>query len=226
MIEVLSSFNCAPNTFFVAVDLMDTFFDRSPRVLDTKDIHLVGVTAMLIASKQEEIVPFKVSTVVEKMTHKKLRAREIVECEMEVLLSLGFNLLATPSLFVMVELLFVRMSLSSTELTPDLVKVVTYITKMLMHDYETLTKFPLRYLAAASVYICFKIIEQVNRDFKTKQLVDKVKVILELDDVIFYKASEVVLALAKNFETAFPFAKNLQKFDAFTLDDRSKARCL
>ena len=78
MIEVLSSFNCNTNTFFVSLDIMDSFLARTHRVLNVKEIHLLGVTSMLIASKQEEIIPFKVSTVVEKMTHGKIKASAVV----------------------------------------------------------------------------------------------------------------------------------------------------
>ena len=42
MIEVLSSFNCSPNTFFVSVDVMDAFLESAQRRLETKDIHLIG----------------------------------------------------------------------------------------------------------------------------------------------------------------------------------------
>lgn len=226
MIEVFSSFNCALNTFFVAVDVMDTFLEKTPRRVESKDVHLIGVTAMLIASKLEEIIPFKVSTVVEKMTHNKLRARDIVECELEILTALGFNFFTASPLFVVVEMLFVKLGLYNLETTPDLLKVVTYISKMILHDYALLSKFPLRYISASCVYICFKIIEQVNKEFKTRTYVDKLKTVLELDDAFFYKSSEIVLNLAKNFETTFPFAKNLQRFDAFTLEEKSKQRAL
>jgi hypothetical protein len=74
MIEVLSSFNCDHNTFFVSVNIMDSFLSKSPNIYQSKDIHLIGVTSMLIASKMEEVLPFKISTVVEKMTHGKIRA--------------------------------------------------------------------------------------------------------------------------------------------------------
>lgn len=226
MIEVLSSFNCGLNTFFVAIDIMDGFLEKCARRIDAKDIHLIGVTAMLVASKLEEIIPFKVTTVVEKMTHNKLRARDIVDCELEILSALGFNFLGASPLFVVIELLFVKLGLYQLEVTPDLLKVITYISKMVMHDYALLTRFPARYIAASCVYICFKIVEQVNREFRTKLYVDKIKAVLELDDGFFYKSSEVVLNLAKNFETAFPFAKNLQKFDAFTLEEKPKQRLL
>lgn len=223
MIEVLSSFNCSPNTFFVSVDVMDAFLESAQRRLETKDIHLIGVTSMLISSKMEEIVPFKVHTVVEKMTHGKLKPKEIVECELDILRAVDFNLFTVPSLFIVVEMLVVKLNLHLIDFKNDLFKVITYISKMLMHDYGMLVKFPISYLAASCIYICFKIIEQVNKDFKTKVYVEKLKSVLDLDEVMFYKSSELVLNLAKNFDTLFPFAKNLQKFDAFTLDEKVNA---
>lgn len=81
MIEVLSSFGCTSNTFFVSVDIMDTYLSLTKNTLETKDIHLIGVTSMLMASKLEEVVPFKVSTAVEKMAHGKLSAEDVVHCE-------------------------------------------------------------------------------------------------------------------------------------------------
>lgn len=222
MIEVLSSFNCTANTFFVAIDIMDSFLNKSTRVLETKDIHLIGVTCMLLASKMEEVIPFKVSTVIEKMTHGKLKAKEIVDCETEILTTLNFKLLEQPSIFVFTEFLLVKLGFHDNPLTDDINKVITYITKMLIHDYSLITRYPLKYLAASCVYICFKIIEQVHRDFKTKAYVEKLKIMLDLNEQTFYASSEMLLSLAKTFEKSFPYAKNLLKFDSFSLEKTEK----
>jgi len=222
MIEVLSSFNCTPNTFFVSIDIMDTYLTCSTRCLETKDIHLIGVTAMLLASKMEEIIPFKVSTVVDKMTHGKMQAKDVVKCEESILKTLDFELLSTPSLFVFIEALIVKLNFHTTPHFRDIMKVVTYIAKMMMHDYGLLIKYPLKYLACSCLYICFKIIEQINRDFKTKAYVEKMKTALCLNEQIFYNASETMLNLAKNFEKTYPFAKNLLKFDSFSLEKETK----
>lgn len=222
MIEVLCSFNCTANTYFVSIDIMDTYLQKTNKVLDTKDIHLIGVTSMLLASKMEEIIPFKVSTVVDKMTHGKMKAKEVVECETEILSTLNFKLLEQPSIFVLVEFLLVKLGFHDNVLSEDVNKVVTYITKMLMHDYSLISKYPLKYLAASCIYICFKIIEQVNRDFKTKVYVEKLKLMLDLNEQTFYASSESLLALAKTFEKTFPYAKNLLKFDSFSLDKEEK----
>ena len=222
MIEVLSSFNCTANTFFMAIDIMDTYFTKTSRVLETKDIHLVGVTSMLLASKMEEIIPFKVTTVVDKMTHGKMKHGEIVQCETDILTTLNFKLLEQPSIFIIVEFLLVKLGFHDNPLTDDINKVVAYITKMLMHDYSLIMKYPLKYLAASCIYICFKIVEQVNPDFRTKIYVEKLKIMLDLNEQTFYASSESLLALAKNFEKTFSYAKNLLKFDSFSLDKEEK----
>lgn len=222
MIEVLSSFNCTANTFFVAVDIMDTYMARSKRCFETKDIHLIGVTSMLLASKMEEIIPFKVSTVVDKMTHGKIPPREVVRCEEDILKTLDFQLLGAPSLFVFIEHLLVKLNFHSSPQFKDITKVITYISKMVMHDYSVLTKYPLKYIACSCLYICFKIIEQINRGFKTKAYVEKIKTVLSLHEQLFYTASETMLNLAKNFEKSFPFAKNLLRFDSFSLEKEAR----
>lgn len=222
MIEVLSSFNCTTNTFFVAIDIMDSYLQKSSKVFETRGIHMVGVTSMLLASKMEEIIPFKVSTVVEKMTHGKMKAKEVVDCETDILTTLNFKLLEQPSIFVFVEFLLVKLGFHDNPLSEEVNKVVTYITKMLMHDYSLITRYPLKYLAASCIYICFKIIEQVKRDFKTKVFVEKLKTMLDLNEQTFYASSESLLALAKDFEKNFAYAKNLLKFDSFSLDKDDK----
>ena len=222
MIEVLSSFNCTTNTFFVAVDLMDNYMARSNKCFETKDIHLIGVTSMLIASKMEEIIPFKVSTIVDKMTHGKILARDIVRCEEDIIKTLEFRLLDSPSLFIFIEMLVVKLNFHASPLFKDIMKVVTYISKMVIHDYSLLMKYSLKYIACSSLYICFKIIEQVNKDFRTKVYVEKMKTVLSLNEQTFYNSSELMLNLAKNFEKVFPFAKNLLKFDSFSLEKEGK----
>lgn len=89
---------------------------------------------------------------------------------------------------------------------------------MVMHDYELLTKFPMKYLGASSIYICLKIMEQIQDQTQTKQIVEKLKMLLNLEEQKFYNSSELVLSLAKNFERKFSFSKNLIKFDSFSLE--------
>lgn len=55
MIEVLTNFKCDNQTFFLAVSLLDRFFRFSPYPVEICDLHIMGVTAMFIASKFEDV---------------------------------------------------------------------------------------------------------------------------------------------------------------------------
>lgn len=39
--------------------------------------------------------------------------------------------------------------------------------------------------------------------------IEKLKILLNLDEKKFFQSSELLLSLAKNFESEFPFSKNL-----------------
>ena len=67
MIEVLASYKCSEQTFFLAVRILDLYLYKTDkytiylfnRVLELSDLHLTGVTSMFIACKYEEIYPMK-----------------------------------------------------------------------------------------------------------------------------------------------------------------------
>jgi cyclin B len=55
LVEVHIKFKLLPETLFITVNLIDRFTERV--VVKRDEYQLVGVTAMLIASKYEEIHP-------------------------------------------------------------------------------------------------------------------------------------------------------------------------
>ncbi len=221
MIEVLSSFECVPNTFFIAVDLMDAYLTWSRVSFEPRAIHLIGITSMLLASKIEEITPFKVCVAVDKMAHGKLTAREITNCETDMMQTLDYRVMGNSSLYVFAEMVLVKLNFHSQAIWTDILKVATYITKMAMHDYDVLRRYQLEYIGCGCVYLCFKIIEQAREDFNVKSYLDELKRAFGLDEVVFYNAAEDLLALAKNFEAQYSFAKNLLKYDSFSLERAS-----
>jgi hypothetical protein len=73
MIEVLSSYKMTEETFFKSVFVMDSYMKKCRTKLEVKDLHLVGVAAMFIASKYEEIHPLKLEVLYDKIARKKFR---------------------------------------------------------------------------------------------------------------------------------------------------------
>lgn len=118
MIEVLTNFKCDDQTFFLAVSLMDRYFKRCGRVLQINDLHGIGVTAMFVASKFEDIFPIKMRTVYEKIAHKKISVEAIKKIELDLMLAIEYRVHApTPLDFLkqyLLDILGIRVA-SKTE---------------------------------------------------------------------------------------------------------------
>jgi hypothetical protein len=92
MIEVTSSYKFTPKTYFTGVQIMDRYFKAEDQRLPITKLHITGVVAMLIATKMDEVYPLKIKTVYDKIVHKKIEKREIVDTEARISEKLGFVL--------------------------------------------------------------------------------------------------------------------------------------
>lgn len=92
MIEVTSSYKFSPKTYFAAVHLMDRYFKAEEQRLPITKLHIIGVVAMLIATKMDEVYPLKIKTVYDKIVHKKIEKKDLVEMEARMAEKLGFTL--------------------------------------------------------------------------------------------------------------------------------------
>jgi cyclin B len=69
MVEVLSVYKCEQETFFLAVYIMDSYIFKTNVVLTTDDVHILGLTAMFVASKFEDVIPIRMNSLVSKIGH-------------------------------------------------------------------------------------------------------------------------------------------------------------
>ena len=95
MVEVTTSFKCQPRTYFLAVTLLDKYLiaaHNNGRVLENKDIHMLGVTAMYLASKYEDVFPLHSKVVSEKIAHGAISPKQIIEKEIEFLQLFEFQI--------------------------------------------------------------------------------------------------------------------------------------
>lgn len=106
MIEVINNYKCDESVFFLAVDLMDSYFEHSSSPLDPSELHLLGVASMFTASKFQDIYPLRLKMVHEKIAHKKLTIEEIKAKEYE-LLTLNNYEIASPTIWEFI-LLFIE----------------------------------------------------------------------------------------------------------------------
>lgn len=92
MIEVHSAYKFTPKTYFASVELMDRYFKAEQQRLPITRLHIIGVVAILIATKMDEVYPLKIKTVYEKIVHKKLEKKDLIDMEARITEKLGFIL--------------------------------------------------------------------------------------------------------------------------------------
>lgn len=88
LVEVHLKFKLVPETLYLTVNLIDRYLERVEVMRDK--LQLVGVTAMLIASKYEEIYAPEVQDFVY-ITDRAYSKSEILECEYKMLKTLEFD---------------------------------------------------------------------------------------------------------------------------------------
>jgi hypothetical protein len=97
MLEVFNYFRPDSDdyTFFRAVTLMDLFFKNNQRPpaarLANADVHLVGVTAIFVASKYEDNRNIALNSLIANAGKGKFTPELIIKMEWELLLAIGFN---------------------------------------------------------------------------------------------------------------------------------------
>lgn len=99
MIEVCTSFSCSDRTWFLSVALFDRYLDliKGRKVLKNADVHAIGIAAMYLATKYEDVYPFSSFIAFERISHKAITQKEILKNEGEMLRLIEFNLeMVTP----------------------------------------------------------------------------------------------------------------------------------
>ncbi|TNV77104.1 hypothetical protein FGO68_gene3756 [Halteria grandinella] len=149
MTDVLFTFKQSDHTFFLSVQILDRYLSKNPEC----DIHLLGVTAMFLASKFHDKNPFKLDVMCEKVAHFAFTTLQIKQMESQVLKELKFKLTGTPSPWEFIEAF---LSLPSTDQalkdSPSQVcRYLCYLLALQQHDY------PPSLIAQAILLISFEL---------------------------------------------------------------------
>ena len=195
-------------------------------------MHIMGVTAMFIASKYEDIYPLKMKMVFEKIAHKKIPVDKIKALELDYLKTIHYKISAPTILdFLRIYLRDVlkighigntslrkeeKENLPTSSDTPEgqcflVHKMAMYLGKMSMHDYD-LSGRKQSLVAVGCLYVALKICEQLKRTILISNgIVQRMVVVSRSEEVDIIEVSQKVLYLAQNFDKAFPGLENLKK---------------
>ncbi|KAK4751492.1 hypothetical protein SAY87_004974 [Trapa incisa] len=142
LIEVHYKFELMDETLYLMVNLIDRFLAVQPIV--RKKLQLVGVTAMLLACKYEEVsVPVVEDLIL--ISDKAYTRKEVLDMERLVVNTLQFNM-SVPTPYV-----FMRRFLKAAYSDKKLELLSFFLIELCLVEYATL-RFPPSLLAAAAVY--------------------------------------------------------------------------
>lgn len=92
IIQIHYNFKLLPESLFLTVNIIDRYFEKE--TVSKKEVQLVGITAMLIATKYEEIYPPLLKDFVF-ITDNSYTAEDVLQMEIRILAALDFNLQLT-----------------------------------------------------------------------------------------------------------------------------------
>ena len=150
LIDVHLKFKLVPETMYLTVNIIDRFL--SSKHVARKKLQLVGVTAMLIASKYEEIYAPEVKDFVY-ISDKAYSRDEILKMESLMLNTLGFNL-TVPSALQFVGR-FVKASGNAAD--KEFGALAKYIVELMLQEYFMIKYLP-SMVAASAVYLALKVL--------------------------------------------------------------------
>ncbi|KAL6782010.1 G2/mitotic-specific cyclin-1 [Auxenochlorella protothecoides] len=144
LVDVHLKFKLMPETLYLTVNLIDRFLEA--KQVTRKHLQLVGVTAMLIASKYEEIWAPEVRDFVY-ISDRAYSREQILQMEKVMLNTLRFNLTVPTAHQFLSRYLKIVDAASDTEL----VNYATYLVELALPNYAAL-KHPGSVTACAALY--------------------------------------------------------------------------
>ncbi len=148
LVEVHLKFKLVPETLYLTINVIDRFLERQE--VSRPKLQLVGVTALLIGSKYEEIYPPELRDLVYICDHA-YRKEQILEMEEKILKTLEYQI-TIPSAHA-----FLVRYLKAAHADRKIVQLSCYILDGTLQSYNLLHYLPSQ-LAAAAVLIARKTV--------------------------------------------------------------------
>lgn len=231
MIEVFSVFECMDETFFLSVNIMDLFLQKTKKIFHNEDIHLIGITCMFISSKFQEIYPLSLKNFIHKVGHDKFSEKDIKIMEYQILSDIGLEVLVSTSVYDFLKTYFYDFFYNNNNLIKtncnlnvfnEIKMMAKYLSKLVLH-YEYFYFYENSMKAIGCIFTAIKLIgyylkEQFSQN--ERNIYNQwILFLLEQDNFDKQKVESIVnkLYLAFNhYQKSKSIAKNLNRFMKFS----------
>lgn len=173
LVEVHMKFRLIPETLYLCVNILDRYLSRVE--VQRQKLQLVGVTALLVACKYEEIYPPEVKDCVY-ITDRAYTRQEVLDMERNIVKELEFKF-TVPTGYP-----FLKRFLHITKATKTICHLANYYMERMLQEYCSLSYRP-SLLAAAAVCLAFNNPDILEYDL---QLDTAVGVVSEIRLIVFF----------------------------------------
>lgn len=150
LIEVHQQFSLLQETLYLTVALLDRFLQVKATSITTKQLQLVGVTAMFMAAKYEEMYPPEIGDFVY-ITDNAYSTLQIRQMEIEMVSSIKFEL-GRP-----LPLNFLRRNSKAGQVSASVHGMAKYVMELVLVEYK-LAHIPPSIVAAASLAFSMRVL--------------------------------------------------------------------
>lgn len=157
----------------------------------------IGLTSVFIAGKLSEVLSFSLKTVVKQMGHGKIEKRRIIKIEEDILKSLDYELFQHVTLIEYINEVMCLIGIDKQDWFHKCDKVLHFLGSLVMMDYNSMVRFPFKYLACALIYLTMKIIQKKGHLIEIKKWVKILIKDRNLKEKHFLQVSKHVLELVQ-----------------------------
>uniref|UniRef100_A0A8C5GDT1 Cyclin N-terminal domain-containing protein n=1 Tax=Gouania willdenowi TaxID=441366 RepID=A0A8C5GDT1_GOUWI len=162
LVQVNLKFRLLQETMYMTVGIIDRYLQDHP--VPKKQLQLVGVSAMFLASKYEEMYPPEISDFAY-VTDRAFTTAQIRDMEMSILRVLKFQL-GRP-----LPLQFLRRASKICEVTAEQHTLAKYLLELTMVDYD-MAHIPPSQLASAALALTLKVLDAGEWDVTLQHYMD------------------------------------------------------
>ena len=156
LIDVHAKFNLLPETLFLTISIIDRYLSK--KSINRKYLQLLGVTAMFLCSKYEDIYPPEVKDFIF-MTDNAYTHEELVNMESDILEKIQFNM-TYPTSLRFLEIYKKILNLKEIDFNR-----CRYLIEIALFDYHC-CHFSPSLIAATCVYFNYRINKHKNKNLK------------------------------------------------------------
>jgi hypothetical protein len=152
MVEVTHAFKLDDRTFFLSVAVMDKYIQLEKTRLNPSELHSIGVTAMFMASKFEDLCPLSLNSVYAKIGHEAVSKEKILSLERRIFQTLKFNL-SMVTCYDVLMILIENMKVRGFErrMKNSVMEKATFLCKMALHKQRYII-LPPSLVASSAIY--------------------------------------------------------------------------